>query len=282
MRIDNFIGQVHLKAMPQKIDLIDRKIAFLLCKNARLSNTAIAKALKLKREVVSYRIKKMIETKFITGFATRINPRKIGFIVHFFFIKLKTPTNEKEMVEELIKLNEITNLKNIGGKFDFYIEITTKHIEDFNNILKKILDTYGHTIQDYAILNSIGEEHMDVDLILKGNEKERDRLKGLRETKGSSFHTELEKRKTCNTPVKIDELDEKILRALVPNARIGLKDIAKEVNSNFPLVTKRIKRLVEEGVITTFTAFVSLANLEMQMYPVLFHLRNIDENNFIT
>jgi len=282
MRIENYIGQHDWKAMPQKIDLIDKKIAFLLCKNSRLSNTAIAKALKLKREVVAYRIKKMQEQDFLHGFITRINPRKMGFLINFVYLKLKTPVNEKELIEELVKMEEVTNLKNEGGKFDTFIEVTCKNIEEFDLFLRNLLNKHGKNIQDYSILQVIKEECLDLDFMIEDNKKELERLKNINESKGSSFHKELTGRKEISSGADYDEIDRKILNLLLMNSRINLKDISSQAGCSLPSVEKRIKKLVSERVITAFTAYISLAKLGYQMYPVLFNMSNVDENKLFT
>jgi DNA-binding Lrp family transcriptional regulator len=63
--------------------------------------------------------------------------------------------------------------------------------------------------------------------------------------------------------VKIDEIDEKILRLLIKDARTRIKDIAKECNISSVSVLNRIKRLKTRGVITGATLFprVALINL---------------------
>jgi DNA-binding Lrp family transcriptional regulator len=63
--------------------------------------------------------------------------------------------------------------------------------------------------------------------------------------------------------VKIDEIDEKILRLLIKDARTRLKDIAKDCNISSVSVLNRIKRLKTLGVITGATLFprVALINL---------------------
>lgn len=282
MSSNNISIQINWRDMPQKIDVIDRKIAFLLCKNCRISNTAIAKALKLKREVVSYRIKKMRDLNFLTGFVTRINSRKLGMITHFIYLKLKTPAKEKEIVGELIKCPEITNLKNVRGKFDILIEITTKNIEEFDTFLRLILDKYGLVIHEYCLLNKIEERPMDLDLLLEDNFKELGRLKSFKENKGSSYQKEFGMQVRNNLLLKLDELDKQILSIIKSNARINLKEIINKTGSNFPTVHSRIKKLVSEGVVTNFTAFISLAQLGYQMYPVLFNLRSINEQKFNT
>jgi DNA-binding Lrp family transcriptional regulator len=65
------------------------------------------------------------------------------------------------------------------------------------------------------------------------------------------------------TAVKIDEIDEKILRLLIKDARTRLKDIAKDCNISSVSVLNRIKRLKKLGVITGATLYprVDLINL---------------------
>lgn len=282
MRIEHYIGQNDWKAMPKKIDLIDKKIAFLLCKNCRLSNTAIAKTLRLKREVVSYRIKKMFEQEFLTGFVARINPRKLGLLTYFVYLKLKTPVHEKEIIDELVKYPEITNLKNVGGKFDIFIEVTAKDVHEFNGFITQILDKYGSVIQEHVFLNNIAEGDMGVDILLDGDKKELDKLKSLTESKGSSFHKELSSFNKSHQVIEIDEVDKKILHNLKMNARTNLKSLANDLKSNYPMITRKIQRLVKEGAIINFTSYPTLAMMGYQMYQVMLNFRNLEENKFIT
>lgn len=55
--------------------------------------------------------------------------------------------------------------------------------------------------------------------------------------------------------IKIDEINNKILHALIKDARAKLLDIAKECNTSSVSVLNRIKRLKKLGVITTGTIF---------------------------
>lgn len=51
----------------------------------------------------------------------------------------------------------------------------------------------------------------------------------------------------------MDELDKKILSLLVQNARMPVKDIAKQVSLTSPAVSSRIRRLEQQGVIDGYT-----------------------------
>ncbi|MGN0975286.1 MAG: Lrp/AsnC family transcriptional regulator [Gemmiger sp.] len=51
----------------------------------------------------------------------------------------------------------------------------------------------------------------------------------------------------------MDELDHKIIRLMMQNARMPVKDIAEQVNLTSPAVSSRIHRLEQEGVIGGYT-----------------------------
>ena len=80
-----------------------------------------------------------------------------------------------------------------------------------------------------------------------------------------------------STAVKIDEIDEKILRSLIRDARTRLKDIAEECNVTSVSVLNRMKRLKKLGVITGATLYIrpDLLNL-----PIIAKIGiNLDPNH---
>ena len=54
----------------------------------------------------------------------------------------------------------------------------------------------------------------------------------------------------------MDELDNKIIRLLMRNARMPVKEIAQQVNLTSPAVSSRIHRLEQEGVIGGYTVLL--------------------------
>ncbi len=54
----------------------------------------------------------------------------------------------------------------------------------------------------------------------------------------------------------MDELDKKILTLLQHNARMPVKDIARQVALTSPAVSSRIRRLEEQGVIAGYTTLL--------------------------
>src|SRR6476619_4735640 len=62
-------------------------------------------------------------------------------------------------------------------------------------------------------------------------------------------------------PVPFDELDRKIVAALIANARTSFAEIGADIGLSAPAVNRRVDRLRESGIITGFTATVRPAAL---------------------
>lgn len=54
----------------------------------------------------------------------------------------------------------------------------------------------------------------------------------------------------------MDELDSKIIRLMMKNARMPVKEIAQQVNLTSPAVSSRIHRLEQEGIIGGYTVLL--------------------------
>jgi DNA-binding Lrp family transcriptional regulator len=64
-----------------------------------------------------------------------------------------------------------------------------------------------------------------------------------------------------NNTVEIDEIDVKILRELIKDARAKLKDIAKTCGVSSTAIMNRIKRLKTTGVITGAVQYIDMSKL---------------------
>lgn len=96
----------------------------------------------------------------------------------------------------------------------------------------------------------------------------------------------------------MDKIDARIIQMLQDNARIPVKEIAKEVFLSSPAVSARIERLAQSGLIKGYrmtidrsklgydvTAFINLEmtpNLKSKFYPFIKSCPNVLECNYIT
>jgi len=67
----------------------------------------------------------------------------------------------------------------------------------------------------------------------------------------------------------LNEMDQRILEALIQDSRISLKDLANRVGLSSPSVSERLRRLEERGVIQAFTVEINPRALGYQLQAIV-------------
>ncbi|MGN0464273.1 MAG: Lrp/AsnC family transcriptional regulator [Acutalibacteraceae bacterium] len=114
----------------------------------------------------------------------------------------------------------------------------------------------------------------------------------------SQFVAETVKRMIAGRKCSMDKIDAAILNFLQKDARISVKDIAKEVYLSSPAVSTRIERLRKEGIIKGYTAKIDLTkvgynvtayinlvmkpSLRSKFYAFVENVPNVLECSFVT
>ena len=95
--------------MKANLDAKDRKILYELDINSRQASSEIAKKVGLSKQVVNFRIKRLIKEKLISFFYTVIDISKLGFTVHKIFLRLQNIDSEKEkaLINFLVKHHNV-------------------------------------------------------------------------------------------------------------------------------------------------------------------------------
>lgn len=153
-----------------KLDSKDKKIIGQLQNNCRQTIQEIAKATKLPRDVVVYRIKKMEEQKVIRAHHTMLNPQKLGYPLYVYALfscfNIK-PEEETKFINYLKSHKQIIYVAKNSGKYDFTIGVCAKDYMDFDNIIRDIRQKFSDVIKDIESLPTVQEYKYDymVDLI---------------------------------------------------------------------------------------------------------------------
>ncbi|PIU21440.1 MAG: transcriptional regulator [Candidatus Diapherotrites archaeon CG08_land_8_20_14_0_20_34_12] len=82
--------------MAYELDLKDRKILFELDRNSRKSYSEIAKKVGLSKQVVKFRIERMVERGIIEEFITTWNIGALGYTDYAILFKFKGATKDDE------------------------------------------------------------------------------------------------------------------------------------------------------------------------------------------
>jgi Lrp/AsnC family transcriptional regulator for asnA, asnC and gidA len=102
------------------IDDIDKKLLTHLQLNSKVSLTELSNELKLTRNAIKYRIKKLEINGYIIKYTTVINPNKFGKKVMAIF-NFNVPLDKiKEFAYFLKKYDDITNVYFTTGSYSIY------------------------------------------------------------------------------------------------------------------------------------------------------------------
>ena len=244
------------------MDITDRKILYELDTDCRQSNSQIAKKLKISKDIVNYRIKKLEKNKIIEGYRTIIDLSKLGYFTFRIYIKFQDTHKEieTEIIKFLKKKKEVWWIGKLAGRVDFVFTFWTKSHKKFYEFWMEFLKKYRKYIHHEQISTFIEYIHYRRAYLL---ELDHDETKT--EVVGGG---EL---------VKYDKTDLKILSIIAKDARIPLLEIAKKCKLTPMAVRYRIKNLKKKGVIQGYRSLIDFTKLGYEYYKVDMCLENISK-----
>ncbi|MHA1918018.1 MAG: Lrp/AsnC family transcriptional regulator [Candidatus Ranarchaeia archaeon] len=140
-----------------KLDVKDAKLIQEISNNSRQSIVEITKKTKLSRDVVLYRLRKLIKDKIITQFRCYPNMNKIG-IKHYKLILRTRDLNteaEKKLKQYVSEHKKATQFLKLIGSWDIEIEFETSDEDELYTILSEIRKEFSSIIRDYDLLRII-------------------------------------------------------------------------------------------------------------------------------
>lgn len=146
-------GHLLFSGIPVKRDLDekDRKILYLLSKNARVSTVELAKYVSLTPISVRARIKQLEKSGIIAGYKAIIQPNVVG--IENYEILITTQNVSPDRLKEFhtyCQLNPyITFLLSIIGRWDLNIAFDAENGEHFQQIMTEIRSRFGLIIREY-------------------------------------------------------------------------------------------------------------------------------------
>jgi DNA-binding Lrp family transcriptional regulator len=69
--------------------------------------------------------------------------------------------------------------------------------------------------------------------------------------------------------IKLDEVDKQIIDLLAENSRLGVREIAKRINVSAPTISRRIRRLEDNGIIKGYVSIIENEELGYTCRAVL-------------
>jgi len=240
----------------------DRTILYELDLNSRQPYSKLAKKLKMGKDALISRIKKLEEQGFISGFITMINPNKFGLTSCRFIVTLQntTPEMEQEISAYLVRSKQTPWVVRVEGNWDFEIWYLCESVNEAYQFWEKFEKKFGNYVERMKFSIWMGVKYFGRAFLLEGKFSE------IKEQLASGPQK-----------LKISRTDFEILRLLVYNARIPIFEISQRLGISTKTVTKHIKRLEKEGVIVGYRLAFGLNKLGIQYFNVHLTLQNMEQ-----
>jgi len=219
--------------MEFQFNKIDKKLISYLYHNYREPLTTIAKACRISRDQVEYRLKKYEQQGLIKKYATIFNYKLLGYDeLIVVLLKLNASEEQKKLIRgDLNKNKNIITYFDVLGKYNLGFDGVYKNKEEFEKEFGEFLQKHKTKIKDYSIFMTTSATFFPLkEFDLAYQEKEF--ILGNLETKP-----------------KIDEKDLKILKALEKNGRAKIIEIATQANISGELALYKLKQLYKNKVV---------------------------------
>jgi Lrp/AsnC family transcriptional regulator, regulator for asnA, asnC and gidA len=240
------------------LDLIDRKILYHLDLDSRITFKDLGKKLKVAKETVRFRIKRLEEQGFIKSYLSIIHPSYLNRYHYKLFYKFHktTPQKEKEIIEFIKNYKSTSYLASLEGRYDVVFLLLAKNLHDLYNFLKEFRSSFGEYILEQEILTVTSIHRFNYRFFYDG---------------GKIVHMKYPENLIDHD---IDELDYQIIKILASNARISLIELAKQTNSETNVVKYRINKLKTVDILGKHVLEVNFEKFGLQHIQIDIYLKD--------
>lgn len=263
------VGRIDLsrvRELPQ-LDVKDKRILSLLATDARQPLTQVAKQVRLSRDAVEYRIRRMQEQEIILGFVPQLDFGRLGFYTFHVFLLIDDMAQKQQdaLIAFLAAHKNVRSVIEYSDRWDLEVVLLARSLQDFDDLVLDIAQRYP-------------------DIIL-----EKDKVEIIKQYGHTAFPRLLpdEKRvRSSERPpvdkIELDATDLRILAELGKDCRASTYVIGSAVGMSADAVAYRIKRLVSSGVIRRFTIAADLTLLGLQWYTYTIETKMFTPENEAT
>ncbi len=240
-----------------RLDNVDKKILYELDCNSRQPSSKIARKLRISRDVVNYRIKKLQDDGIITKFIAIVNPIKFGYYTFKTYLKLE---NKKERIDAFIQFlckdKFVWWVATCEGKWDLIFAI----------FAQDVVDAYSKELELLKDFHDI--------IITKENTVMVD-LKIYRKCYlvNKSYETLFYAGKPDDQRLKKEELE--LLKLIANNARMPIVEMARVLKSTSMKVIYKLKDLEKRKIILGYRILVDLNKLKKDFFKNFIYLKNL-------
>lgn len=238
--------------MSKKLDKIDQRILYELDIKSDIPYSDLSHILKVPKETVIFRVKRLIQNGFIKNFRTTVHVSRLGYYYYKFFIKFQktTETKEKEIIEHLLHSQKVAYLANLEGRYDITFLILVKNTDDLQHFINPFKSQFGEFILEQEVLAMTQVHRFNFRFFFDDGSLERD-----------TYPADI-------THSNLDEIDYSIIRHLAHNSRENISTIAKHTKAHPNVIRYRIEKLTRLNVLGKPVLDIDFKKFNIEHYQV--------------
>ncbi len=247
-----------------RLDKTDWKILHELDSDAWQPFAKIGKKLRIGRDIVAYRVRRLEESGVIEKYISVIDFGKIGYTAAALYVKFHhvTPQIREEILKYYVGRPDVWWCFDMAPEFDFAIGWFGRDICELRDKQLDLLGKYCKYFRNFKVRMYSHFYHFARDYLLAGA-KARHRPNPV---------------VVDSLPKKItDGTDDQILRALAENARKPYVEIAKELGLSSATVHYRIAQLKKNKVLLWARPKLDLSRLNFEYFKLDIYLDDYSE-----
>ena len=137
-------------------DAIDLKILKELQRDARISWVELSERANLSASACQRRVQSLVDAGIITGFAARIDPRKLGYDIEAFLsvrVERHDVKSAQDFRKAIARYPEVRSCHMMTGDIDFLLRVIAKDVRSYGRFVEeKILNLPGVTDASTSIV----------------------------------------------------------------------------------------------------------------------------------
>lgn len=122
-----------------RLDEVDMKILGALHRDASISIPKLSQDLGLNLSVTYSRIKRLIRRGIIQRYTLEVNEAKLGLPAGVMVGLNLDPKQREQSISELMKLSQARELKEVTGRFDAFLTLRGRTIEELHKVVSDII-----------------------------------------------------------------------------------------------------------------------------------------------
>ncbi len=262
--------------MNKKNSIITEKDILILKQlllDGRKSSSSISKEIDLGREIVNYRIKRLIKENLIVKFVPKINEKAINYQEYIILLKLnlEDELSKDQFVKQTIGNKYLVWTTKSESGWDLVVRLYAQSIDEFKEKLQEILDLFSEVLANYyTIISSDEIKEEEKQNITRNLFDELDQNTKKSKEEDNDVNLNLVSRdfeKIKDSPqILLDSKDKEILKLLESDGRIQYKEIAEELEISSDTVKYRIDKMISQGAIQNFMPIINFNKLGLMHY----------------